>query len=135
MVERMRITIRDIEWVVCAKFKLSSSEIRGPRRFRRITGPRHIVMFLARELAGASYPKLGLYFHCDHTTAMQGVRRVQSLIQTNPKVAAYVDECRAAFAPVIARRAQENALVEGLLRGEVSWPRQSQKLSTGQESA
>ena len=96
----MKPTLRDIEWVVCSKFGIKPEILRLPVRRGRPTGtnrPRQIAYFLAREFTGFSYPRLGMFFNRDHTTVLTGVRRIQGLIQTNPKVAAYVDECRAAL--------------------------------------
>jgi chromosomal replication initiator protein len=121
----MKPTIQDIEWAVCAKSKLPRDRIRGTGRSRRVARLRQIVFYLCRELTNASYPKIAQHFYKDNTTVLSGVRRIQSLIQTNPKVAAYVDECRAALPSMALREASIRENVERLKRGEVSWPRET----------
>lgn len=120
----MKPSLQDIEWVVRTKFKLTREQIRLPRQgsTRKIFRPRQIAMFLARELNGASYPKIGQYWGRDHTTAVAAYRRIQSLVQANPKVAGHVEECRAALASVTPRRAAEAQYIAQLQHGEISWP-------------
>lgn len=107
----MKPTLRDVEWVICAKFKIKPEVLKMPVRRGRPLGtratyrPRQIAYFLARESTGYSYPRIGLYFSRDHTTILEGVRRIRGLIQTNPKVAAYVAECMAALPCMASREA------------------------------
>lgn len=123
----MKPTLRDVEWVICAKFKVPREVLRlrcgrgqcGPRAHFR---PRQIAYYLGREITGLSYPQIGRYFNRDHTTVIAGVRRIRSLIQTNPKVAAYVDECRAALPCMASREADIRADVARFVAGTVSWP-------------
>ncbi len=118
----MKPSLADIEWAVCTKFKLTVEQIRGPRNSKAISRPRQIAHYLARELTGASYPKIGSYFHRDHTSIISNVKRIRGLLQTSPKVAAYVAECLAALPSMTARKALEREWVERLKAGEVSWP-------------
>lgn len=78
--------------------------MRSRSRYRAVTGPRGIVMFLAMELAGASLSKIGRHFDRDHTTVLSNVRHVGWLVETSPKVAAYVEECRQAVRPSVCLR-------------------------------
>lgn len=120
-----QIKIADVEWAVCTKFNLTRDDLRGPPRgARRIFRPRQIAMYLCRELTQASYPKIGQHFRRDHTTVICARRRILSLLQTNPKVAGYVDEIRAALVCGSPRTASEREWAQRLVAGEVSWPSQ-----------
>lgn len=119
---RLSLTIRDIEAAICTRFHLDPERMRGPSRCKIVARPRQIAFFLARELTGSSLPKIGRYFNRDHTTALAGIRRIQALIASNPKVAAHIDECRSALAArAVDRFASDRVWAERLKQGLVSW--------------
>jgi len=103
-------TLRDIEMAVCARFGLTPEILRGPKKHRGIARPRQIVMYLAREMTPLSYPRIGAWFHRDHTTVLWGERRIRQLMIEKPKVAAYVRECRALVKPREKEQARELSL-------------------------
>ena len=103
-------SLRDIEAAVCARFGLTVEQLRGPGRVRGIARPRQIIMYLAREMTVLSYPRIGAYFHRDHTTVLWGERRIRQLMVEKPKLAAYVRECRALVMPRDKERARELSL-------------------------
>lgn len=122
----MKPTLRDVEWVICTKFKVPHEVLRKPAGrgqggLRIHFRPRQIAYYLGREITGLSYPQIGRYFNRHHTTVMAGVRRIRGLILTNSKVAAYVAECRAALPCMASREAAIRADADRLKRGEVSW--------------
>ena len=66
----MILTIRDVERAVCLRFQISHEALRERNPKRVVSRPRQIAMYLARELTGASYPRLGQYFQRDHTSIL-----------------------------------------------------------------
>lgn len=71
------ITIADIQLRVASHFGFKVAELRGRRRFQRVSRARAIALYLARELTGASYPELGQRFGgMDHTSVIYAHRRV-----------------------------------------------------------
>ena len=71
------ITIADIQLRVASHFGFKVAELRGRRRFRRVSRARAIALYLARELTGASYPEIGQRFGgMDHTSVIYAHRRV-----------------------------------------------------------
>ena len=80
MVERKYI-IRDVERAVCLRFKLTPERLKGPERQRKIMRPRHIAMFLARELTPASLPQIGRHFERDHTTVLHACRKIAAMVE------------------------------------------------------
>ena len=71
----MILTIRDVERAVCLRFQISQEALRERNPKRVASRPRQIAMYLARELTGASYPRLGQYFQRDHTSILWGYRK------------------------------------------------------------
>ena len=71
------ITIAQIQLRVASHFGFKVAELRGRRRFRRVSRARAIALYLARELTGASYPEIGQRFGgMDHTSVIYAHRRV-----------------------------------------------------------
>lgn len=71
------ITIRQIIRACALEYGVRPSYITGPRRYRTLIEPRHVAMFLCRDLTEASYPEIGRAFHRDHTTVINGERRIE----------------------------------------------------------
>ena len=73
----MVITIAQIQASVASHFGFKVAELRGRRRFQRVSRARAIALYLARELTGASYPEIGQRFGgMDHTSVIYAHRRV-----------------------------------------------------------
>ncbi|HYX86379.1 MAG TPA: chromosomal replication initiator protein DnaA [Gaiellales bacterium] len=80
--ERRSITIEQIQQAVCDTYGVSLGDLRGDKRPQAIVLPRHIAMYLCRELTDQSLPKIGAKFGGrDHATVMYGVNRVARLIR------------------------------------------------------
>jgi chromosomal replication initiator protein len=74
-------SIQDITDAACAQFGLTSGELHSSSRAARVSGPRQIAMYLARELTGESLPAIGRHFGGrDHTTVMHAHRRTATRI-------------------------------------------------------
>lgn len=60
---------------------VSVGDILSPRRFKSITLPRQVAMYLAKKLTGRSLPEIGRRFGGrDHTTIMSGVKKITRLL-------------------------------------------------------
>jgi chromosomal replication initiator protein len=91
-----RYRLHDIEKTVCRRFRLAAEDLRGRSRCRRIARPRQIAMYLARMLAGASYPKIAGHFGGrDHATAIYAVRKIGAMARQSGRMRAYLNELQA----------------------------------------
>ncbi len=76
-------TILEIQAVTCRHFGLSPDELLSPTRSPRISWPRQIAMYLARELTDESLPAIGRQFGGrDHTTVLHACKRTTARIAT-----------------------------------------------------
>jgi hypothetical protein len=66
-----------VEQAIAIAANVSVEQIRGERRDRAIVDARHAVWFVAREVMGYSYPRIGDFYDRDHTTIMNGVARIR----------------------------------------------------------
>jgi chromosomal replication initiator protein len=90
------ITIEQVQAAVCEWFGVSQADLRGDKRPQSIAYPRHIAMYLCRELTDQSLPKIGAKFGGrDHSTVMHGVRRIGDLIREDRDVFNVVQELTA----------------------------------------
>jgi chromosomal replication initiator protein len=85
-------TVHEIKRAVCAHFGVTQAELTGRGRCRSISLPRHIAMYLARDLTLASYPDIGRDFSRDHSTVIAAVLKVWCLSQTDRKTWTALDE-------------------------------------------
>lgn len=77
-----QVSIEGIQRVVAAHYRVTVADIRGLKRHRAISMPRHIAMYLARKLTGASYPKIGSRFGGrNHATIINAFRKIRRLSQ------------------------------------------------------
>ena len=90
----MILTIRDVERAVCLRFQVTSEQLRERNPKRKVARPRQIAMYLARELTGASYPRLGQYFQRDHTSVLFGCQKTIERMARDARFAAEVEGCK-----------------------------------------
>jgi chromosomal replication initiator protein len=80
-----RITIEAIIRQVAERFSLQPSQIKHKTNARKITYPRHIAMYLVKELTMASLPEIGRAFGGKHhTTVLHSVHKIEKLRQKDP---------------------------------------------------
>jgi chromosomal replication initiator protein len=95
-----RRTISEIQAATCRHFGLSAEELLSPTRAPRITWPRQVAMYLARELTDESLPAIGRQFGGrDHTTVMHACRRTCARIASDEASRAAVESLCASLAP------------------------------------
>jgi len=68
-------------------------DIRGDKRPQAIVLPRHVAMYLCRELTELSLPKIGQQFGGrDHTTVINADRKIRSLMAERRSIYTQVTE-------------------------------------------
>lgn len=68
-------------------FNLPSGSLVTKRRSNDIAYPRHIAMYIAREVLDESYPKIGDEFNRDHTTVMTAVKKIRQNLSGDTELA------------------------------------------------
>lgn len=78
--------------VVAAYYRVDVDDMRSERRTRDVAFARHVAMFLAHDLLGMSYPKIGRHMGGrDHTTALHGVRKIGGRMAASARFRAEVE--------------------------------------------
>jgi chromosomal replication initiator protein len=94
--EPPEISIERIQEVVSDRFGISLQELVGQRRSRSVVYPRHVAMYLCRELTDSSLPKIGDKFGGrDHTTVINATSNITRLIREDRGVYNLVQELTA----------------------------------------
>lgn len=79
-----KITIGDIQREVARHYGIKVSDLQSKRRAQAIVRPRHIAMYLAKNLTRCSYPEIGRMFDGrDHTTVMHAVRQIEKGVKAD----------------------------------------------------
>lgn len=87
------LTVEAVQKEVANYFNVKLADLKSPKRHQAIARPRQIAMYLARKLCKASYPELGQRFGGkDHTTVLSACRKIDALVQTDPKTRHTVEE-------------------------------------------
>ncbi len=83
-----KVTVEAVQKAVAQYFSVRIADLKGSRRHRGIVRPRQIAMYLARTLAGASFPDIGLRFGKDHSTVQYACRRIEAIRESDSDVRA-----------------------------------------------
>lgn len=79
-----KITIKRIQEITSDYYGINQDDLNSKKRSKNIIVPRHVAMYLARELTEYSLPKIGEEFGGrDHTTVIHAHQKVLENINTN----------------------------------------------------
>ena len=84
--EPPRLTLEDIQARVAKRCRVSHREMLSDRQPGYVIRPRHIAMYLSRELTTKSLPQIARAFNRDHTTVMTAVRKIERLRAQDPEL-------------------------------------------------
>ena len=77
------ITPDNIIKEVCRYFRVEEDQIRGPSRSREILNARQIAMYLIRRMTSLSLDETGKLFKRDHTTALNGITKIENRMKND----------------------------------------------------
>jgi chromosomal replication initiator protein len=77
---RGELDIAAIKAEIASQYRVSVADLEGENREKRVSQARQIAIYLARELTGSSFPKIGKEFGGrDHSTVIHAYRKVKEL--------------------------------------------------------
>jgi chromosomal replication initiator protein len=87
-----QITVDRIIRCVADFFDVTSDDLRGSRRVRFVSAPRHVAMFLARKHTAHSFPEIGRKFGGkDHTTVLAACRKIEKQISSDEEMVTTIE--------------------------------------------
>src|SRR5699024_168725 len=88
-------TIDKIQKDVASYYHVTVDDIKGKRHIKAIVSTLQIAMYLARELTGASIPKIGAEFGGkDHTTVLHAHEKITKVLEEDPKMKREIEEIK-----------------------------------------
>ena len=92
-IKTKQITFEGIIKVVAQHYNIKEDELFNKKRTQNIAFPRQIAMYLCRELADLSYPRIGeLFGGRDHTTVIHAYEKISNLRAENIKLQTEIQE-------------------------------------------
>jgi len=86
-INETKITIDNIQTLVCKYFKISKNEMLSSRRSRYLVRPRQVAIYLSKILTTKSLPEIGREFsNRDHTTIIHSVKTIEKLKVENSEI-------------------------------------------------
>ena len=90
-----KVTIDNIQIIVCKYFKISKNEMLSPRRSRYLVRPRQTAIYLAKMLTSKSLPEIGRSFsNRDHTTVIHSVKTIEKLRKEDNELNIKIDSLK-----------------------------------------
>lgn len=87
-----QVSIDEIQRVVAEHYRVTVSDMLSKGRSRTVVRPRHVAIFLAKELTNYSLPEIGKAFGGrDHTTVLHAYRKIRESRESNVELA---EDCR-----------------------------------------
>lgn len=87
------ITIEDIANAVAKYYGINVNELSGKKRTQAIANSRQIAMYLCRDLADFTYPKIGAFFGGrDHTTVIHAFEKISKTRKSDQKLQRQLQE-------------------------------------------
>lgn len=77
------LTVEDIQREVENFFKVSHSDMVGPKRSQSIVRPRQIAIYLCRQLLDLPYGDIGKKFNRDHSTAIHSATSIEERLKND----------------------------------------------------
>ncbi|PZS36619.1 MAG: hypothetical protein DLM58_01345 [Pseudonocardiales bacterium] len=108
---RLRSSLRQIQELVADYYALGPGELLGRSRTRELSAARHLAIYLAHEITGASLRALGEAFQRDHTTVLYALRRVSADLGRDPCAVAALETLRRQL-ETAQQPSEENQLVQ-----------------------
>ncbi|MFY9263046.1 MAG: chromosomal replication initiator protein DnaA [Arcanobacterium sp.] len=105
----IQITAGLINAQVASYFNIPVADLKSPTRTRTLTTPRHIAMYLCREMTDLSLPKIAEVFdRRDHTTVLNALRKVERLMAEKQTMFNQVSDLTAQIKNAAKEQAQMN---------------------------
>lgn len=97
-INRTMPTVKNIQAIVANHFDISINDLVSQRRTKDLILPRHVALYLAKELTEFSYPVIGRYFGGrDHSTIIHAVQKIAARMESEPNLKRTVDSLRGLF--------------------------------------
>ncbi len=92
--EPVSVTVDKIFNAIQKKYGISRENLVSSKRNKEIAAPRHITVYLIKELTDMSYPSIAKIFERDHSTIISSYNLVSSRVLSEPVYAAEINDIK-----------------------------------------
>ncbi len=97
-IAKLSVKPKEVIKTVAAHFKVTTSQLTGPRRSRPLVDYRHLAMFILHVDLGIPLVQVGMEFGGkDHTSIMHAVKKMRGLLETSTEVQSNLSAIRASI--------------------------------------
>lgn len=90
-----KIRVRTVQDAVCEHYKIGLIDLISERRAKTLVLPRHVAMYLAKNLTMRSLPEIGrLFGGRDHTTVLHAVRKIDGIVSSDAELAGQIEQIK-----------------------------------------
>ena len=87
--------INRIQKAVASYYNVTVDDLKSKKRVATIAFPRHIAIYLSRQLTDESFPRIGMEFGGrDHSTVMSSCEKIENEIKTNKQLEKIIEEIK-----------------------------------------
>ncbi len=86
------LTMQTIAQAIAQYYNVTVEDFLSPARSQKISAPRHVVVYLIRELLGASFEAIADFLNKKHTTMLYSYEKIRDEIKTNRDLKRGVEE-------------------------------------------
>ncbi len=87
--------IQKIQRIVADYYNITIDDLKSKKRAAKISFPRHVAIYLARNMTDESFPRIGMEFGGrDHSTVMNSCERIQNELKTNNNLKEVIEELK-----------------------------------------
>lgn len=87
--------IQKIQKIVADYYGITIDDLKGKKRVAKVSLPRHIAIYLCRNMTDESFPRIGMEFGGrDHSTVMNSCDKISSDIKSNEKLKEVIEELK-----------------------------------------
>ena len=88
------ITIDKVAKITAEYFNVTLADFKSSSRNQKVSGARHVAVYLAREITGKSFESIADYFNKKHTTMLYSYEKIKDELKMNKELDRSISEIR-----------------------------------------
>jgi len=102
--KQANLSVEIIQKTVAEFYRLNSNDLKGKKQTKKIVTPRHIAMFLCREMTDYSTTEIGMEFGGrDHSTVMYSTEKIRNLTVSDPVLDSTIENLKRQIKEISAK--------------------------------
>jgi len=90
--KKEKLTMDKVALAVANEYGVSVNDFKSPMRSQKISAPRHILVYILRELLGESFESIADFLNKKHPTMLYSYEKIRDELRNNSELKAKIDE-------------------------------------------